>query len=99
VLLRQSLKRLVEVEQLLKTGIRNKAILVQIDALLVTSAAQGVASTRVVHENAAHELRSERKKVRSVVPVDALDIHETEIRLVNEPCRVERVVVPFAGQS
>ena len=54
---------------------------------------------RPVDENAAHHLRGDAEKMRAVAPLYAPLIDETEICLVNERRRLQRVSLIFASHG
>jgi hypothetical protein len=54
----------------------------------------GSVRPRVIHEDPAHHLRSDREEVDTVLPIHAL-IHQPQIRLVNQRRRLKSMVVPL----
>ena len=53
---------------------------------------------RVIHENAAHRLGGDPKKVCSILPPDIALLDEPEECLVDECSRLERVIGTLAPQ-
>ena len=51
----------------------------------------------MVHQNVSHELRRNRKKVRTALPADVAPVNETQPRLIDQSCRLQRVFCSFAG--
>ena len=60
-------------------------------ALLVVSRASEV------HEHAAHQARGHREKVRAILPLDAANINQLEVDLVDEGGGLQHVVRTLAG--
>ena len=52
----------------------------------------------VIDEDLAHQLRRDRKKVRPVLQRQPVDIHESQVNLMHERCRLEGVPGLFAPQ-
>ena len=58
----------------------------------------GLALARVIDQDAPHHLRRQAEEVRPILPVDAILAGESDVGLVDERGRLQRVVWPFAAQ-
>ena len=54
---------------------------------------------RVVDQDPAHQSRRHREKVRTVLPLDALDVDEPQVRLVHESRGLQTVPEALAGHA
>src|SRR6476620_9829722 len=52
----------------------------------------------MIDEYSAHRLRSDRKKVRPVLPVHLTLVDQFQVRLVDQSCRLERVADALASE-
>jgi hypothetical protein len=52
----------------------------------------------VVDENAAHHPRGDAVELRAILPVDAALVDESQIHLVHERRRLQRVIATLAAQ-
>ncbi len=52
----------------------------------------------VVHEDPSHRLRGDREKMRAVLPGDAVEPDQLDVRFVDDRRCVERVVTPLPTQ-
>jgi len=57
----------------------------------VAAAFSGVPSARLIDQDLPHQTRGEREKVRPVAQLDAIEINQPQVRLVNERRRLEHV--------
>jgi len=53
---------------------------------------------RVVHEDTAHHAGSDAEEVAAILPLDASLVDETQIRLVHQRRRLQRVIGPLAAK-
>lgn len=53
---------------------------------------------RVIHKDATHELSSNRKELRAVLPIGSLLLNEPDVEFVDQRRGIEGVVFPFAAQ-
>ena len=75
----------------------DREVLVERDAVQRPAAFLVVARAREVDEHAAHQPRGHREEVRAILPLDAPDINQPEVDLVDERGRLEHVVRTLAG--
>ena len=69
----------------------------QQDALQTTAALVGVAPARVIHQNLTHGARRDGEEVRAVLPVDRGLVHQSQVGLVDQCRRLQRVTDPLLG--
>ena len=62
----------------------------------VTAALGPAASAGGVHENASHDPSGYAEKVRAVLPLDIVPVHESHVRLVDQRGRLEDVTGSLA---
>ena len=53
----------------------------------------------MIHQDLPHHPRGNREELRAVLPAHAAQVHEAQVRLVDERCRSQRVVGPLRAQS
>ena len=53
-------------------------------------------ATSRLHQYPAHDPSGNRQKMRSIMPLNRIDLYKTEICLVNQRCGLKRVAGPLA---
>ena len=102
---REPIERFIHGQHLDRIGlVRCVSCLAAFQRVLERHARRGSSSlgrltfARVIHENAAHQLRRDAEELRAVLPGRSPLIHQTEIEFVNERRWRERVIGTFAPQ-
>jgi hypothetical protein len=58
-----------------------------------------VAGPRVIDEDSSHGARRHGEEVGAILPLNAIEVDETEIRLVDEGSRLQGMPVALASQA
>jgi hypothetical protein len=56
-------------------------------------------AARVIDQDAAHHAGGDGQKMRAVLPADPFLINQTQVGLVDERSRLQRMVAPLASQA
>jgi hypothetical protein len=92
--------RLVDQQQLVGRGGGRQVRAVQIDSPDLTSAFPSLLAASVFDENGPHGLGCGSKEMASAVPVlDLVDVHQADVRLVDQRRGLERLAGFFLGES
>lgn len=70
--------------------------LLEFDAIGSAASLGGIGPPGMIHENVSNLSTDERQELRSAAKLKTLNLHETQVRLVNESGRLKRVVNPLA---
>jgi hypothetical protein len=95
---RQTTERVIERQQRHLLGSGDLLCVVNRDTLDAVTALSCAMTTRMVDENAAHRLCGHAEEVRSILPVDLALIDETQVDLVDERRRLQRVIHALASE-
>ena len=95
----QASQRVAQRDQIVERLFGDGAVLVERERLGAASALCRASTHGVIDQHVAHRARGDRVEVRAAAPVDALERHELEERLVHELGGGERVANPFAPQA
>ena len=93
---RQGFQRLIERDDVRARFARNGQRLVQRDLNNVATALLLVPRARHVDQDAPHQLRREREKMRAILPADAAGVDEPEIGFVDQRGRLQGMAGAFA---
>ena len=91
-------ERLVEGQNGSVRRARQESCFIEVHFESAAAALVYAACARGVHQDAPHQLRRHREKVRAIVPVGRGAARHPEIRLVYERGRVERMIRPLGAQ-
>ena len=83
-------------DQILMSVARARQVLVERHPIERTAALLIVSGPGEIHEHAAHQASGHREKVRAILPLDATNIHQPEVDLVDERGGLEHVVRALA---
>ncbi len=95
---RQGLERVVQRDQFGAAFDRPIDVFVQRELLKILATLFRIVLARMIDQQAAHYLSSNSEKVCAVLPVDPRLIDESQVRLMNQRCRLQRVIDSFTPQ-
>src|SRR5579862_9680037 len=94
---RQAFQRCVDRKQLFGAIVRKDSDIVQRYRRNTLATLRPIPPPRVVHQDAAHNLRGNSEELRSRFTANVLPVHQAQISLVHQGCSLEQVIGTFAA--
>ena len=88
----ETLERIVEIGYDLELLVGHRFVVLEVHRSRAASAFRGKTGSCSIDEQIAHDLRGEREKVGAVSQLDATGVDESQVRLVNQLSRIERIL-------
>ena len=95
----QCFERIIEGDQIQARLDRNGQDVGECDFQRAATPLLIVLRARHIHQNATHESRRHRQKVRAILPVDVLSVDQTQVSLVHQRRRLQAVTGPLTSHA